>query len=125
MMRPNATVFVVDDDEAVRDALHKLLSSSGFETRSFASAGDLLEVCAEERADCALVDVHMPGMSGFELMEQMAARDIDLPVIVITGQGDAWMEQRALAAGAVGLLHKPFEKNALLRMINLALARNP
>lgn len=121
-MSEKATVFVVDDDEAVRDSLHRLFQSAGVEVRSFSSGEEFLRDCDPGRGDCLIVDVRMPGMSGLELQKEVAARAKDLPVIVITGHGDAESEQQAMEAGAVAFLHKPFRNQILLETVEKAVA---
>ncbi len=118
----DATVFVVDDDEAVRDSLHRLLQSAGVEVLTFSSGEDFLRDRDLGRGDCLIVDVRMPGMSGLDLQKEVAARAKDLPVIVITGHGDSESERHAMEAGAVAFLHKPFRNQILLETVEKAVA---
>ncbi len=122
-MTPELTVHVVDDDAAIRDALRLLLKSSGMRVETHASAEQFLGACRPPVSGCLLVDVRMPGMSGLELQEALAARGIRLPVIVITGHGDVAMAVRAMKAGAVDFIEKPFDNAALLECLRNALAR--
>ncbi len=119
------TVFVVDDDDAMRDSLDQLFSSAGFEVRIFESGAEFLAGYKPTSAGCLVTDVRMPGMNGFDLIGEMTARAIDLPVIMITGDGDATAEQRARKAGAVAFLHKPVRFAVLLDAVEKALARGP
>ncbi len=108
------TVCIVDDDEAVRDALGMLFASVGYATESFATATEFLDGFDPERPCCLVLDVRLPGMSGLELQQRMAARDAELPIVFITGHGDVPMAVRAMKAGAVDFLEKPFNEQELL-----------
>lgn len=114
-------VFVVDDDEAVRESLQWLINSVDVEVRTFASANEFLDIDLPARPGCLIVDVRMPGMSGLELQRQLADRAINLPVIVITGHGDVEMAVRAMKAGAYDFIQKPFNDQVLLDRIQAAL----
>ena len=116
-------VYIVDDDEAMRDSLAWLLESQGFAVTAFAAAEDFLAACSEEMAGCIVLDVRMPGMSGLELYEKLAARRCSLPVIFITGHGDVPMAVSALKKGAVDFIEKPFNDKELLAVIGQCLAR--
>jgi two-component system response regulator FixJ len=120
---PEATVFIVDDDEAVRAGLGALLTARGFDVRSFASAGAFLAAQPSSANACLLLDVRMPGMSGLELQRELKGRGIALPVIMITGHGDVPMAVAALKGGAVDFLEKPFDANMLLAAIDEAFRR--
>ncbi len=122
-MTPELTVYVVDDDAAIRDALRLLLKSSGMRVETCASAEEFLGACRPPLSGCLLVDVRMPGMSGLELQEALATHGVRLPVIVITGHGDVAMAVRAMKAGAVDFIEKPFDNAALLECLRNALAR--
>lgn len=119
-------VYIVDDDEAMRDSLLWLLESQGFAVTAFASAEDFLAACREGMAGCIVLDVRMPGMSGLELYEKLNARQCTLPVIFITGHGDVPMAVSALKKGAVDFIEKPFSDKDMLRLIEqcLELDRN-
>lgn len=120
-MTSEATVFVVDDDEAMRDSLKWLIESVGMKVRTYGSADEFLGSCYPGRAGCLLLDVRMPGMSGLELQHHLARREIRLPIIIITGHGDVGMAVRAMKAGAVDFIEKPFNDEALLSSIRNAL----
>jgi len=122
-MSHRPTVFVVDDDEAMRTSLKWLIESAGIQVLSFASAQAFLDAYRRDRAraGCLLVDVRMPGMSGLELQGRLAEHEIDLPVIIITGHGDVAMAVRAMKAGALDFIEKPFNDDALLASIHRGL----
>ena len=123
----NATmpaVFVVDDDDAVRDSLRELLDSVGLEAETFASARDFLDAYDPPRPGCLVLDIRMPGMSGLELQERLNERDVNLPIVFITGHGDVPMAVEAMKRGAVDFIQKPFRDQELLDRINLALEHN-
>ena len=115
------TVFVVDDDVAVRQSLSLLIRSMGLSVESFESAQAFLSACDPERSGCLVLDIRMPGMSGLEMQEELHRRTIDLPVIFITGHGDVAMAVRAMKLGAVDFIEKPFNDQQLLDRINQAL----
>lgn len=115
------TVFVVDDDQPMRNSLQWLISSVGMDVKSYASADEFLKEHYPGRAGCLLLDVRMPGMSGLELQEHLNQHQIRLPVIIITGHGDVHMAVRAMKAGAVDFIEKPFNDEELLDAIRNAL----
>ncbi|HXV26043.1 MAG TPA: response regulator FixJ [Alphaproteobacteria bacterium] len=117
-------VFVVDDDDAVRDSLSLLLEAAGHRVETFESAARLLATLTPDRQGCVIADVRMPGMDGLELQQQLLARNIRLPVIIITGHGDVPIAVRAMKAGAIDFLEKPFADEAILDTVRLAFARN-
>lgn len=119
-MTGEPTVFVVDDDEAMRDSLHWLLRSVGLAVDCFASAEAFLAAYDPERPGCLVLDVRMPGMSGLELQQRLADRGSALPVIVITGHGDVPMAVRAMKAGAIDFIEKPFNNQVLLERVAAA-----
>jgi len=123
-MALESTVFIVDDDEASRDALALLLESMGLRVASFASARGFLDAYHPEQPGCLLLDVRMPEMGGLELQRVLKQRSIDLPVIFITGHGDVSMSVRAIKDGAVDFLEKPFPEAALLDRVHEAIARD-
>ena len=116
------TVFVVDDDQAMRNSLKWLIESVGVLVENFASADDFLARYQPSRTGCMVLDVRMPGMSGLELLEQLEQRGINVPVIVITGHGDVPMAVRAMKGGAIDFIEKPFNDEVLLDAIRRALA---
>ncbi|MFA5240759.1 MAG: response regulator [Sulfuricella sp.] len=116
-----ATVFVVDDDEAMRDSLHLLLESVNLNARPFASARDFMRSCDPKQQGCLLLDVKMPDMSGMALLETLKSSGIVLPVIMITGHGDVPMAVRALKHGAFDFIQKPFKARELLERVRAAL----
>jgi len=118
------TVLVVDDDNAVRDSLKWLIESVGLSALLFASADEMLNSDALQHAGCILLDVRMPGISGLELQERLNARGVITPVIVITGHGDVPMAVRAMKAGAMDFIEKPFSDQLLLDEIYRALEKD-
>ncbi len=114
-------VFVVDDDEAMRDSIQLLLESVQLNARTFSSPRDFLECCEAGQAGCLLLDVRMQEMSGMELLEILGSRGISLPVIMITGHGDVPMVVRALKLGAFDFIQKPFFAMALIDRVKDAL----
>ena len=115
------TVCIVDDDDAVRDSLAFLFKSVRLRSVSFNSAGALLAALPIAAPACAVVDVRMPGMSGLELLEALQAKRVALPVIIMTGHGDVPMAVRAMKAGALDFLEKPFNDQALIEAVQRAL----
>ena len=120
----DAMVFVIDDDESIRESLKSLIRSVGLSVRTFASADEFLQ---RERPDvpaCLILDVRMPGLSGLDLQRDLSETNIHLPIIFITGHGDIPMSVRAMKAGAVEFLTKPFRDQDLLDAIQQALERD-
>lgn len=115
------TVYVVDDDDAVRDSLKILLESYDLAVRDFGSVADLLDELELNGSACLVLDLHLPVIGGFEVMNTLARRGLRLPVIVITGRGDAQTKARALQAGAVAFLEKPVDDKSLMAAIRTAL----
>jgi len=120
-MSENPLIAVVDDDASMRGALRNLLRSVGFRAAAFASAEEFLQASQIQDTACAIVDVRMPGMSGLELQQHLATMQYPIPLIFITAHGDAEARARALRAGAVDFLYKPFSEEVLLRAIQSAL----
>lgn len=118
---PGTTIYVVDDDEGVRNSLQFLLKSVGLTTRTLASAAEFLAVYRPGQAGCLVLDVRMPGISGLELQQQLALRGATIPVIFITGHGDVPMAVEAMQHGAFDFLQKPFRDQDLLDRIQRAL----
>lgn len=118
---PPSTVFIVDDDVAVRQSLSLLIRSMSLAVEAFESAQDFLERGDCTRPGCLVLDIRMPGMSGLELQDELVRRGFLLPVIFITGHGDVAMAVRAMKHGAVDFIEKPFSDQLLLERINQAL----
>ncbi len=117
------TIFVVDDDAAVRKSLVRLLRSAGYQVESFASAGEFLNHWQEHATTgCLVLDVQMPGLNGFDLQRQLRSTPRSLPIVFITGHGDIPMSVMAMKAGAVNFLAKPFQAEDLLLAIGEAIA---
>ncbi|MGB7846587.1 MAG: response regulator transcription factor [Candidatus Acidiferrum sp.] len=117
-------VFIVDDDASVRDALKSLIRSVGLRVELFGSAQEFLQRGRPDVPSCLVLDVRLPGKSGFDLQRELAEANIDIPIIFITGHGDIPMSVRAMKAGAVEFLAKPFRDQDLLDVIQLALERD-
>jgi FixJ family two-component response regulator len=117
-------VFVVDDDPSIRDALTSLLRSVGLRVETFGSARAFLSRQPPDAPGCLVLDVRLPGLSGLDLQRELAAAEITMPIIFITGHGDIPMTVRAMKAGAVEFLTKPFRDQDLLDAIQQALARD-
>lgn len=113
-------VHVVDDDREVRRSLSFMLGSAQFQSRPFASGADLIESLEELQPGCVLLDIRMPDMDGFQVMAELAKRGIDWPVVVMTGHGEVPVAVRAMKAGAVDFLEKPFEEEVLLGSLERA-----
>lgn len=111
------TIFVIDDDHAVRDALKALLEALGLHADTYASAEEFLEAYDAAMEGCILLDVRMPGMNGFSLLKEFAAQGINLPVIMISGHGDDTLIDGALQMGAMDFIQKPFKEETLLEAI--------
>ena len=121
MTHDAATVFIVDDDEAVRDSLSMLMRSVSQKAETFSLAREFLEQYDPERPGCLVLDIRMPGMSGMELHEELRDRGSILPIIFVTGHGDVPMAVEAMQRGAVDFLQKPYRDQDLLDRINAAL----
>ena len=122
-MPVNRTIFLVDDDAAVCHALSVFLEASGYSVRTFPSAEAFLEEAEDVAEGVMLLDQRMTGMSGLELQAELARRGIDLPIIFITGHGDVQMSVKAVKAGAIDFLEKPFSDEDLLASIREAFSR--
>ena len=116
------TVLVVDDDEAVRDALSMMLRSAGRPVEAFASAEDFIERGGATRTGCIVLDVRMPGMSGLELQDWLTQRNVMLPIVFLTGHGDIPMAVRAVRRGAWDFLQKPVDDKELLAAVDAAMS---
>ena len=124
MTDADALVFVVEDDAPLRESLQDLMQSVGLRVAAFASAQEFLHSKRPEVPGCLVLDVRLPGLSGLELQQRLAEADIEIPIIFITGHGDIPMSVRAMKAGAVEFLTKPFRDQELLDAIQQALARD-
>ena len=124
MQEPVPTIFVVDDDEGVRNSIRFLLKSVGLATRTLSSASEFLENYKPREPGCLVLDVRMPGMSGLELQQQLNLRGAIIPVIFITGHGDIPMAVEAMQHGAFDFLQKPFRDQDLIDRIQRALERD-
>jgi len=122
--KPTGTVFVVDDDSAMRQSLQFLLESHGLHVETFATAEDFLEKYDPSMGGCLVLDVRMPGMGGLKLQETLVEREIHIPVILLTAHGDVPMAVRAMRAGAFDFIEKPSNDQLLLDRIQRAMARN-
>jgi FixJ family two-component response regulator len=117
-----SVIAIVDDDQAIREAIESLLKSAGYGVELFASAEEFLNSGPRQDITCSVLDVRMPGMSGLELQSQLAAANYSIPIIFISAHSDERARARALKAGAIDFLQKPFSEEALLNAINVSLA---
>lgn len=124
MSESDAIVFVVDDDVSVREALESLVRSARLKVETFASAQEFLAKPRPEMPSCLVLDVRLPGLSGLDLQKQMAERELEIPIIFITGHGDIPTSVRAMKAGAHEFLTKPFADKDLLDAIQQAIKRD-
>jgi len=124
MKRSESRVFIVEDDPSMRNALRNLLRSVGLESQLYTSAQEFLDAEKPEIPSCLVLDVRLPGMSGLDLQKELARADIQMPVIFITAHGDIPMSVRAMKAGAVEFLPKPFRDQDLLDAIQLSLTQD-
>jgi RNA polymerase sigma factor (sigma-70 family) len=118
------TVFIVDDEAQVRDALKLLMDSVGLAAETFAAAQEYLDQFDAQRLGCLVLDIRMPGMSGLELQERLSKEPLHPPIVIITGHGDVPMAVRALQAGAVDFIEKPFRDQVLLDSVHRAITRD-
>ncbi|NGX17582.1 response regulator FixJ [Wenzhouxiangella sp. XN24] len=121
MATSEATVFIVDDDEAVRDSLGLLLRSAGYRARCYGSAKDFLKAFDPRDYGCLVLDIRMPGMTGLELQKHLTEIGCTIPIVFITGHGDIPMAVEAVRLGAVDFLQKPFRDQELVDRINDAM----
>jgi FixJ family two-component response regulator len=124
MPEQDATVFVVDDDASVREAIAALLRSAGLNAEVFGTAHEFLATPPADLPSCLVLDVRLPGLSGLDLQAQMAERRLDIPIVFITGHGDVPTSVRAMKAGALEFLTKPFSDQELLDAIGKAIERH-
>ena len=123
-MSTEPTVFIVDDDEAVRKAMALLFDSVGLQGDAYPSAEDFLKAYDPSRPGCLVLDIRMPGTSGLALQEMLAAREIDIPIIFVTGHGDVPTSVRAMKAHAFDFIEKPFNDQDLLDRVHEAIERD-
>jgi FixJ family two-component response regulator len=124
MTEDQPTVFVIDDDASVREAVKGVVKSVGLQAETFASTQDFLRKWLPEKPSCLVLDVRMPGLSGLDFQHELTKGNIRIPIIFLTGYGDIPMTVRAMKAGAVEFLTKPFRDQDLLDAIQLALDRD-
>lgn len=123
-MSIESCVFIVDDDQEVRDAIQLLMESVGLRVQTFESAQDYLQQFDPNRAGCLLLDVRMPGLSGLDLQARLAEQGRHPPIIIITGHGDVPMAVRAVQAGALDFIEKPFNDQVLLDSVHRAIEQD-
>jgi len=123
-MSDEAIVFVIDDDESIREALKSLIRSVGLKVETFAAAHEFLQSHRPDVPACLILDVRMPGLSGLDLQRELTEAYINIPIIFITGHGDIPMSVQAMKAGAIEFLTKPFRDQDLLDAIQQALERD-
>jgi two-component system, LuxR family, response regulator FixJ len=121
MSNEGGTVFLIDDDASVRDSLTLLLSLKGLRTQSFANGESFIATYQPDSVGCVLTDLRMPGMSGLELQAELRAREVQVPVVVLTAHGDVATARAALKNGAFDFLEKPVDDEMLLEVLNNAL----
>jgi two-component system response regulator FixJ len=117
------TLYVVDDDDAVRDSLQGLLELHSYEIEAFASGQEFLKRYTPDIEGCLILDINLPGLDGFEVLGRLGPPRAELPVIMITAQDDQAIESRALDAGATALIRKPFAADRLLALVRSALGQ--
>jgi FixJ family two-component response regulator len=122
-MNEQKDIFVVDDDASIRDSLKDLLGSAGLNVQTFASAQEFLASPNVEAASCLVLDVQLPGISGLDLQQELTKLDAQIPIIFITGHGDIPTSVRAMKAGAIEFLTKPFRDEDLLNAVEQAVNR--
>ena len=123
-MQPEPIVYVIDDDDAVRQSLEFLLKTAGIETRGFDSAKAFLGVLPQIKSGCIVTDVRMPELTGIDLLRRVKELELDIPVIVITGHGDISLAVEAMKIGAIDFLEKPFDDELLLASVRSALNKD-
>src|SRR5215475_12283177 len=124
MAEPTEIVFVVEDDASVRRALGALVRLAGLRVQTFPSAQEFLAFPRPDVPSCLVLDVQLPGLSGLDLQEELAKADVQIPIIFLTGHGDIPMSVRAMKAGALEFLTKPFDDEDLLQAIHQAIMRD-
>lgn len=122
MSQPEKVVHVVDDDDSVRRSVGFMLKTSGYHVRPYVSGTELLKNARTLEAGCILLDIRMPGMDGLEVQQALHDIGVRLPVVIMTGHGDVPLSVRAMKAGAIDFIEKPFEKETLLSAIEQGLS---
>jgi FixJ family two-component response regulator len=117
MVQKSITIYVIDDDESIRRAFERLLRSANLATKTFSSADEFLKSLIENETGCIIMDLRMPGLTGFDLQEKITSRGIRMPVIVISASDDVKTRERARVLGAVAFFRKPVDDQALLDAI--------
>ena len=117
-------IYIVDDDLSVRESVGRLIRSAGLNVKTFATAQELLANLGKQVPSCLLLDIQLPGIDGFELQDELARKDMQIPIIFLTGHGDIPMSVRAIKAGAVDFLTKPFNDEYLLEAIRNVIRRD-
>jgi FixJ family two-component response regulator len=124
-MRQTApAIVVIDDDASVRRAVQRLLQSAGFTVETFATAREFLDADYSAQTACLVLDIHLPGMSGFELAEYLAVSGVPIPIVFITALDDVATREQVNRAGAVGYLRKPFDQDMLIEAISRAIGQD-
>ncbi|MEI8276935.1 MAG: response regulator FixJ [Hyphomicrobiales bacterium] len=123
-MQPEPIIYVIDDDDAVRQSLEFLLKTAGMTVRGFEHAKAFLDILPQVQRGCVITDVRMPGMSGIDLLSRLKDSNPNLPVIVITGHGDISLAVEAMKIGAIDFLEKPFDDDHLIAAVRAALNRD-
>jgi two-component system response regulator FixJ len=123
MDEAKARVYIIDDDDAVRDSLSIQLESTGYEVASFPSAVGFLKIANSLQPGCVISDVQMPDMDGMELQQRLTDMKLDFPVVIVTGHADVALAVRAMKAGAVDFIEKPFDEGAILNSVQHAQTR--
>lgn len=116
-------VHIVDDDDAIRRSVSFALKTSGFQVRTYGSGSEILKASAELEEGCILLDIRMPGMDGLEVQDALKGKGVTLPVVIMTGHGDVSLAVRAMKAGAIDFIEKPFQKALLLSAIEQGFGR--
>jgi FixJ family two-component response regulator len=124
MIAPQEIVYVVDDDGSVRNATIRLLRSAGWRTECFSTAADFAQFVRPDLPSCLVLDVQMPGLTGLDLQQELLRAERELPIVFITGYGDIPMSVRAMKAGAVDFLPKPYDGEALIAAVRQGLERD-
>jgi two-component system, LuxR family, response regulator FixJ len=122
-MASEKLIHVIDDDDAVRRSVVFLLKHAGYQVKSYASGIAFLKEAKTVERGCVLLDVRMPDMDGLEVQQEMTTQGIDMPIVILTGHGDVDLAVKAMRAGAVNFIEKPYEKETLLYAVDEALAR--